>query len=90
MRELCFICGFRHSGTVYEVTKFQDNLKKAFSFDFSIVTGVTPEYFCNTCYRTVTMYEAQTEKGLLYETRKRPKEWKGHTPPDCDECKEYH
>ena len=40
LKELCFICGCILRGTVYDVDKFKD-----------IVTGVTPMFFCNTCYR---------------------------------------
>ena len=47
LKELCFICGCILRGTVYDVDKFKENLENA----FDIVTGVTPMFFCNTCYR---------------------------------------
>ena len=51
LKELCFICGCILRGTVYDVDKFKENLENAFNFNFDIVTGVTPMFFCNTCYR---------------------------------------
>ena len=51
LNELCFICGCILRGTVYDVHKFKENIENAFNFNFDIVTGVTPMFFCNTCYR---------------------------------------
>ena len=51
LKELCFICGCILRGTVYDVDKFKENLEDAFDFNFDIVTGVTPVFFCNACYR---------------------------------------
>ena len=48
LKELCLICGCILRGTVYDVDKFKENLENAFNFNFDIVTGVTPMFFCNT------------------------------------------
>ena len=45
--------------------------------------------FCNTCYRTVTMYEGRVEKGLQYETGKKPIKWEEHREVNCVPCDLY-
>ena len=74
-KELCFICGCILRGTVYDVE--------------NKLLGLLPCFFCNICYRTVTMYEGRVENGLQHETGKKPIKWEEHREANCVPCDLY-